>query len=187
MTKGAIVRPPLWVGKEISIVERLCVLYDERCGLCRWARQWALNQPAYIPLMFIPAGSDQAKGLFPGLDQGREPEELLAIGDGGEVYRNDSAWIMCLFALQDYREWANRLASPALRPLARQAFAFVSKRRGSISHWVGLADDTAISTTLKTIELPACELERSAALKTFAALNACKQNLQALRARSAGE
>ena len=93
-------------------MERLYVLYDERCGLCRWAREWASTQPAYIALTFLAAGSDEARRLFPGLSESSAPEELVVVGDRGEVYRNDSAWIMCLFALEAYREWANRLATP---------------------------------------------------------------------------
>ena len=58
------------------------------------------------------------------------------VSDEGHIYRDSSAWIMCLYALEDYREWSLRLASPALRPFARQAFAFVSKHRSSISQWL---------------------------------------------------
>ena len=49
--------------------------------------------------------------------------ELVVVDDSGGVYRNGSAWIMCLYALREYREWSLRLATPALFPLARQAFA----------------------------------------------------------------
>ncbi len=159
-------------------MERLYVLYDERCGICRRAREWASAQPAYIRLTFVAAGSEQARSLFPGLPRSREPEELLAVSDQGEVYRNDSAWIMCLFALEDYREWANRLASPALRPLARQAFAFVSKQRGNISRWLGMADDHAVSERLRGEHVPACDIEPDHAFETMKALNACKRSLE---------
>lgn len=158
-------------------MERLYVLYDERCGLCRWAKEWALAQPAYFPLTFLAAGSEQAIQLFPGLSKAQEPQELVAVSNRGEVYRNDSAWIMCLFALEDYREWANRLATPALRPLARQAFAFVSKQRGNLSRWIGLADDHEITATLREVQAPACEIDPALALERLAALNASKQSL----------
>ena len=51
----------------------------------------------------------------------------MVVSDEGAVYRDGSAWIMCLFALEEYRDWANRLAHPLLRPLARQAFALLSQ------------------------------------------------------------
>src|SRR5215468_5674662 len=114
-------------------MERLYVLYDARCGLCTWAKGWLLRQSLLIDLRFIPAGSALAGRLFPGLDgPGEPPEELVVVSDQGAVYRNGSAWIMCLFALEGYREWANRLAHPLLRPLARQAFALVSRGRSRI-------------------------------------------------------
>jgi predicted DCC family thiol-disulfide oxidoreductase YuxK len=138
-------------------MERLYVLYDARCGLCSWAKRWLLRQPALIDLRFIPAGSALSERLFPGLARpGEPPEELVVVSDQGAVYRNGSAWIMCLFALEAYREWANRLAHPLLRPMARQAFSMLSKQRARISRWLSLASDVEIAETLGQIHIPAC-------------------------------
>jgi predicted DCC family thiol-disulfide oxidoreductase YuxK len=138
-------------------MERLYVLYDARCGLCTWAKRWLMRQPALIDLRFIPAGSGLAQRLFPGLDRaGDLPEELVVVSDQGAVYREGSAWIMCLFALEDYRDWANRLAHPLLQPLARQAFSLLSKQRSRISRWLSLASEVEIAETLGQIHLPAC-------------------------------
>jgi predicted DCC family thiol-disulfide oxidoreductase YuxK len=138
-------------------MERLYVLYDSRCGLCSWAKRWLMRQPALIDLRFIPAGSTLADRLFPGLTRpGDPPEELVVVSDQGAVYRNGSAWIMCLFALEDHREWANRLAHPLLRPLARQAFSLLSKQRSRISRWLSLASEVEIAETLAQISVPAC-------------------------------
>jgi predicted DCC family thiol-disulfide oxidoreductase YuxK len=133
----------------------LYVLYDGRCGLCRRARHWAAEQPAFVPLVFMEAGSDAARRWFPGLASVDEPEELVAVTDEGHVYRNDADWIMCLFALVETREWALRLASPLLRPLARQAFTVVSHERGRISRWLGLDDDEA-AARLRRVAVPGC-------------------------------
>ncbi len=157
-------------------MKRLYVLFDERCGLCRRAREWATSQPAYFPLIFVPAGSHKASLLFPSLAQASEPEELIAVGDSGEVYRGDSAWIMCLFALTGYREWANRMASPTLRPLARRAFALVSKQRRNISRWIGLANDHEIAEKLRRVSAPACEIDQRVRAETVVALDVCEQD-----------
>lgn len=142
-------------------MEYLYVLYDSRCGLCSWARRWLLRQPQLIGLRFIPAGSPLAARLFPGLDRaGEPPEELVVVSDQGGVYRESSAWIMCLFALEDYREWANRLAHPLLRPLARQAFSLLSRQRSRISRWLALASEVEIAQTLSQVIEPACDLPR---------------------------
>lgn len=145
-------------------MRRLFVLYDERCGLCSWARRWLLRQPAYLELSFVAAGSPLAARLFPGLASPGTPEELVVVDDVGGVYRNGSAWVMCLYALQEYREWSLRLASPALFPLARQAFALVSRQRGRVSRWLNLASEAEIADTLRNVPEPPCPLPRPPAV-----------------------
>ena len=135
----------------------LYVLYDDRCGLCRRLKAWAAIQPAFVPLMFIEAGSEEAGRRFPSLGNTALPDELVAVSDEGHVYKDDAAWIMCLYALVETREWALRLGSPVLRPLARQAFAAVSHRRDRISRWLGLDDDEA-SAELRRVAVPGCDL-----------------------------
>jgi predicted DCC family thiol-disulfide oxidoreductase YuxK len=138
-------------------MDRLYILYDAHCGLCSWAKRWLMRQSMLIDLRFIPAGSTTALRLFPGLDRAGEPlDELVVVSDQGAVYRNGSAWIMCLFALEAYRDWANRLAHPILRPLARQAFALLSKQRSRVSHWLSLASEVEIAETLAQVSAPVC-------------------------------
>src|SRR5262245_55400281 len=112
----------------------LYVLYDERCGLCTSVRDWLTRQPAIVPLSLIPAGSPDAKTLFPGLSSG----ELAVVSDEGAVWVGNTAWIMCLWALHEFRGWANYLSKPAFLPLARQAFEFLSKNRSNLSRVLGL-------------------------------------------------
>jgi predicted DCC family thiol-disulfide oxidoreductase YuxK len=141
-------------------MDRLYILYDSQCGLCSWAKRWLMNQSALIELRFVPAGSELSRQLFPELFRSVEPpEELVVVSDEGGVYREGSAWIMCLFALEEYRDWANRLAHPLLLPLARQAFALLSKQRSRISRWLSLASELEIAQTLSQINVPACATE----------------------------
>jgi predicted DCC family thiol-disulfide oxidoreductase YuxK len=139
-------------------MRRLYILYDARCGLCTWARRWLARQPAFLDLTFIPAGSDQALRLFPGLTRPGQVEELVVISDDGAVYRDSRAWIMSLYALDEYREWALRLAHPLLLPLARQAFALISRQRRRISRWLDLASEVEIAETLRHVSAPACAI-----------------------------
>jgi predicted DCC family thiol-disulfide oxidoreductase YuxK len=146
-------------------MEKLYVLYDAQCGLCSWAKRWLMQQPAIVHLSFIPAGSVLAGCLFPGLSHPGEPvEELVVVSDEGGVYREGNAWIMCLFALEEYRDWANRLAHPLLRPLARQGFALLSGQRSRISRWLSLASEHEIAETLRRVSAPACAPNRGDAL-----------------------
>ena len=111
-------------------MRRLTVLYDARCGLCSWARRWARGQPAFVELVFLGGRLLRGPPRFPGLDRaGRARGADRRKRRRGRLPRADDAWIMCLYALEDFREWSLRLATPALRPMARQAFALVSRSR----------------------------------------------------------
>jgi predicted DCC family thiol-disulfide oxidoreductase YuxK len=107
----------------------LTVLYDTTCDLCRSARVWLEGQPKYVPLTFIPAGSPLAKRRFPEIDAASTLRDLTVIDDQGAVYRGAKAWLMCLWALRDYREQALRLASPTVMPAARRFISMVSRNR----------------------------------------------------------
>lgn len=134
-------------------MRRLFVLYDSRCGLCRSLATWLRAQPALIPLCPIPAQSSDAAKLFPGLAASGPRQELTVISDQGAVWMGDHAWIMCLYALRDYRHWAKKLASPLLSPLARQAYAALSKHRSTISRFMG---DRELAERLEVVSAPAC-------------------------------
>lgn len=142
-------------------MERLFVLYDDRCGLCRWARRWVEEQPTFLDVVFLGATSEAARRTFPSLPVSDPPDELVVVSDEGEVYRGGSAWVMVLYGLQDYREWSLRLGSPALLPLARRGFAWLSRNRGRFSHWLGL-DDDELSRKLDRVDAPSCDLTAAA-------------------------
>jgi predicted DCC family thiol-disulfide oxidoreductase YuxK len=139
-----------------SVMKNLYVLYDERCAICKRLRDWLLVQRSWIGLSMIAAGSPRAKALFPGLDKIASASDLVVISDGGEVYLNNHAWIMCLYALEDYRNWALRLASPILLPLARQAWETLSRNRQAVSRWIG-SSEQQLATELKGVPLEPCE------------------------------
>ena len=133
-------------------MRRLFVLYDSRCGLCRSLATWLTTQPALIPLYPIPAQSPDAARMFPGLATSGPPQELTVVSDQGAVWLGDHAWIMCLYALRYYRHWAIKLAHPLLEPLARQAFATLSKHRSTISRFMG---EHELADQLRKVSAPA--------------------------------
>ena len=128
-------------------MRKLTVLYDARCGFCSACRRWLEVQPQLVSLEFLPAGSDEARRRFPTLTAA-EPEELVVVSDDGGVYRDSHAWIMCLWALDEFREWSFRLARPALLPLARTVFEWVSERRRGISSLLGIRSDHDLAAVL---------------------------------------
>ncbi|MEV0727213.1 DCC1-like thiol-disulfide oxidoreductase family protein [Polymorphospora sp. NPDC050346] len=105
------------------------VLYDERCPVCRTARAWLAARDQLVPLSFVPAGSPQARLLFPDLDHAATLRDISVIADTGEVYVGDGAWLACLWALADYRALADRLARPDLLPVARRVVKTASALR----------------------------------------------------------
>lgn len=137
-------------------MQKLYVLYDPKCELCCRLRNWILVQRSWIGLALLEQGSDKAKRLFPDLDHIAGQEDLAVISDDGDVYLNNNAWIMVLYAMVNYREWAARLTHPLLMPLARQAFTALSKNRLTISRWLSSESVEGLAGELRGIELEPC-------------------------------
>ncbi|NNM31403.1 MAG: hypothetical protein HKO57_17960, partial [Akkermansiaceae bacterium] len=55
------------------------------------------------------------------------------------------AWVTCLWALTEWRDWARRLASPVLLPLAARICHLVSDNRLTISQALRLKGDAALA------------------------------------------
>ena len=137
-------------------MRRLTVLYDGRCGFCARCRRWLMAQRQLVELEFLSTGSDEACARFPSLSPAQMEEELIVVDDGGGFYRGADAWIMCLYALEEYREWSVRLARPTLRPLARLAFKWLSHNRRALSRRLGLAPEEHVAPTLAPLKPTAC-------------------------------
>ena len=125
-------------------MKRLRLYYDERCGLCTALAGWLGRQRQLVPIECAPKPPGQT--------------DLAVLSDTGEVWTGDSAWLIVLWALDDYRDWSYRLARPELLPLARQAFAMLSRNREGLSEWLGLAGDEALAARLREVSLPGCSL-----------------------------
>ncbi len=138
-------------------MERLTVLYDAECGFCVKCRWWLVNQPKFVEMEFLPAGGPEARGRYPELFTAGKAEELVVVTGEGGVYRGASAWVMCLWALEEYREWSERLSTPLLMPLARGAFGLISASRKSLSKWFGLAPEEEVVQELERASPPRCE------------------------------
>jgi predicted DCC family thiol-disulfide oxidoreductase YuxK len=117
-------------------MKRLYILFDGECSLCGRARTWLARQPAFLELSFLPFQSPEVADRFPGIEALHPEEQLLVVSDEGGVYRGSHAWIMCLYALHDYRELSLRLAHPALLPFARRFCEMLSENRFRVSRWL---------------------------------------------------
>jgi predicted DCC family thiol-disulfide oxidoreductase YuxK len=139
-------------------MQKLYVLYDPKCEICRRLKDWILVQRSWIGIAVLEAGSEKARRLFPELEQIATKDDLAVISDEGAVYLNNHAWIMVLYAMVEYRDWAARLTHPLLAPLARQAFAALSKNRHRLSSWLSTKDPEAIADELRQVELEPCAM-----------------------------
>ena len=139
-------------------MQRLYVLYDEQCEFCRRCRHWLGQQPAYLALAFLPFQSAEAECRFPGLKELHPEKEVVVISDAGEVWQGEAAWVTCLWALREYREWAQRLAHPVMRPLARRLCEIVSTHRYQFSAWLTPSkSEEEIQRKLEMFPAESCE------------------------------
>jgi predicted DCC family thiol-disulfide oxidoreductase YuxK len=109
------------------------VLYDADCALCRRARAWLESQEQLLRLEFVPAASAEAQRRYPSLGPQATLRDLTVVADTGEVWRAERAWVLCLWACAEHRSKAERLANPAMLPLARKVFGAISDNR----EWIG--------------------------------------------------
>ena len=116
----------------------LIVFYDGGCGLCAACRAWLSAQPQWEPLRFVAYQSAEARQLCPRLEEFDPAREIVVMADGGQIYTGGAAWVMCLWALPAYREWAIRLAHPRLLPLAKKFCHLVSENRLRLSQLLRL-------------------------------------------------
>ncbi|HEU5076087.1 MAG TPA: DCC1-like thiol-disulfide oxidoreductase family protein [Polyangiaceae bacterium] len=111
----------------------LTVLFDPGCPLCRRCRDWMLTQPAYLPIQVIACTSERARREFreiPWLG-----DALVVVSDTRDVWAGPAAFLTCLWALEDWREWSYSLAGPAFAPLAERFFQTISAHKLSLSRF----------------------------------------------------
>ncbi len=122
----------------------LTIFYDAHCGLCGGFRRWMRTQESMVRLEFLPYDSDEALRRLPEL-AGMHPErEIVVMSDTGSVWQGAGAWVVCLWALRDWRAWAKRLASPVLLPVAGNVCQLISQNRIGLSRMLALRSDAEL-------------------------------------------
>ena len=133
-------------------MKTLYVVYDSHCGLCTEVKGWMAKEPSFFDLRFLASDSNEVRDKIVGLPDG----ELAVVSDTGEVWLGDNAFILCLWALRRYRDWARRLASPMLRPMAGRVFAALSENRHNISKLLRLKSEAELKRRLQEVPPPVC-------------------------------
>jgi predicted DCC family thiol-disulfide oxidoreductase YuxK len=123
----------------------LTIFYDAHCGICSRFRKWMENQPAYVHLQFLPYDSAEARTRCPGIERMNADQEIIVMGDDGCLWQGASAWVICLWALPEYREWSARLASPSLMGMARKIVHWISSNRIGLSRLMCFKSDEELA------------------------------------------
>jgi len=116
-------------------MNRLTILYDATCALCVRCRDFLAQSHAYLPLELLASQAPAARERY-----GEVPwlgEELVVASDDGDVWIGPAAFLVCLWALRDYREWSFRLSGDVFAPLAERFFVALSSNRRSIARFFG--------------------------------------------------
>jgi predicted DCC family thiol-disulfide oxidoreductase YuxK len=131
------------------MIRSLYVFYDADCGLCSHFKRWLQSEPAWIQLNFIPLQSPMVAERFPELTSMKLEDEITVVSDERGIYRGSKAWIMCLYALVNYRELSLKLARPALLPIAHKVCRMVAARRHKLSDLLGLPEEKILKDFAK--------------------------------------
>ena len=124
--------------QQFATMQRVTVVYDEHCVLCRRCRHWLELQRTHLPIEFLAAGSLVARNLYGDLPW--LGEDLVVVSDTGDAWVGPAAFLMCLWATVEYRPWSYRLSGRALSPLAERFFHLVSKQRKFIGRNINDVD-----------------------------------------------
>jgi predicted DCC family thiol-disulfide oxidoreductase YuxK len=119
-------------------MNKLTVLYDDSCALCIRCRDWLSTQSAFVELELLPSFSPDARRRF-----GAVPwlgEELVVVSDEGDVWVGAAAFIVCLWALVEWRPWSYRLSGPSFAHLAERFFHALSSNRRTIAAFLSPDD-----------------------------------------------
>jgi len=137
----------------------LTLFYDARCGLCSELRKWLTSQPAYVNLDFVPYDSPEAVKRLPVIDQMRADQEILVMADSGEVWQGAGAWVMCLWALREYRAWSARLAGPTMQGMTAAKPMSMAQNRIGLSRLMRFKSDRELAAIAeRDVRSPVCAL-----------------------------
>ena len=120
-----------WVQSPLPPPQRLTVVTDEECALCRQCRAWLSQQSLHVPIEFVGVGSEEALRRYQSM--GNRRDVLIVADEHGRIWVGPDAFIMCLWATTAYRGWSRWAARPGWRVLAKALFSTVSSNRHQIA------------------------------------------------------
>jgi len=140
-------------------MKTLTIFYDPHCGLCSRFREWLEAQPQRVTIRFTDFRSEEASRRFPGLRELGAERDVVVLADDGRWWQGAAAWLTCLWATREYRNWAFRMAAPALLPFVKKAVHLLSENRLTLSRLMKLQTDVALASAI--LSMPEAECETS--------------------------
>lgn len=114
-------------------IQSMEVYYDGRCAMCCTFHEWVHRQQRAYVVSFVAYQSPRAEALFSGVTKLDPERDLIVRTDQAAVFRGEEAWVLCLHSCKNYQNWARRLASPRMLPLARKLCDLIATHRLSLS------------------------------------------------------
>lgn len=138
-------------------MKTLTIFYDPRCGLCAKFRVWLEAQPKRVGVEFLGYDSPEALLRFPGLLEIGADREVVVLADDGRWWQGSAAWLTCLWATVDFRDWSFRLAAPVFQPFVKKAVHLLSENRLTISRLMKLRTDSELVDAIRTSPEAVCQ------------------------------
>ncbi len=132
-------------------IQKIEVFYDGNCGLCGQFKKWLEKAiKPDIELYCVPYASEQAREVFPKIDNYQPSENLVLRADEQDVYCGEQAWVICLYCTRHYRWLARIMRQPRCLLKARKVALCVAKNRYRISKLLLQERATVVDDYLET-------------------------------------
>lgn len=117
-------------------IERLTIVYDGDCMLCRRSVRWLRQQRTYVDVDVVPASDADAVARFG--ETAEYGEHMIAAADDGRVWIGvPDAYLAVMWAVRGLRLVSYFLSIAPLKPLVGRVFRFVTGNRHIIGRVVG--------------------------------------------------
>lgn len=113
------------------------LIYDDRCPLCRAARDWIAARAMEGEFEYVPCQSGEREERFPNIVEAQCLQAMQLVTPQGEVYSGDAALPRVLERLKGWRWLAKILRLPGIAALSPAAYRFVARHRHAFSALVG--------------------------------------------------
>ncbi len=116
--------------------DRLTVVYDGDCMLCRRSIRWLRRQRAYVDVEVITATAPEAIETYG--DTREYGEHMIAAADDGRIWVGvPDAYLAVMWSVRGFRLMSYVLSIAPLKPLVGWVFRFVTGNRHIIGRVVG--------------------------------------------------